>query len=101
MLAEFSIAPVGAGESLSAYVCECMKIVDTSGLEYRLTPMGTIVQGEYDEVMAVIGSCHKKVAGMCDRVLTTIRIDDRKGETDPLRSKMESVEEKLGKKLKR
>ena len=100
MLAEFSIVPVGVGESVSIYVAECMKIVEESGLSYRLNPMGTVVEGEYEEVMAVISACHMRVAGMCDRVLTTIRIDDRKGADDALRSKIESVEEKLGKRLK-
>ena len=101
MLAEFSIVPVGAGESVSTYVAECIKIVEESGLDYRLNPMGTVLEGDYEQVMAVISSCHQKVASMCDRVLTTIRIDDRRGAVDALRSKVESVEEKVGKRLKR
>ncbi|UCE80274.1 MAG: MTH1187 family thiamine-binding protein [Methanobacteriota archaeon] len=101
MLAEFSIIPVGTGESVSAYVSECLRIVDGSGLDYRLNPMGTVIEGEFDEVMTVISSCHKKVAGMCDRVVTTIRIDDRKGADDALHSKIDSVEEKVGKRLKK
>lgn len=101
MLAEFSIVPIGAGESVSVYVSECIRIVDESDLDYRLNPMGTVVEGEYDEVMAVISSCHKKVAGMCDRVITTIRIDDRKGAVDTIRSKVESVERKSGKKAEK
>ena len=100
MLAEFSIVPVGAGESVSEYVAECLKIVEASGLDYRLNPMGTVVEGEYEQVMTVISSCHKKIAGKCDRVITTIRIDDRRDAVDALRSKVKSVEEKVGKRLK-
>jgi len=90
MIAEFSVFPVGKGESLSQYVVECVKIVQLSGLAYELTPMGTIVQGDHDQVMTVISNCHKKVASMADRVVTNIKIDDRKDER-PMRHKVESV----------
>lgn len=99
MLAEFSVMPVGAGESVSQYVADCLRIVDMSGVDYRLNPMGTVLEGDYDQVMAVISECHKSVAASCTRVATTIRIDDRRGTTDMLRSKMESVEKKVGKRL--
>ncbi|UCE45118.1 MAG: MTH1187 family thiamine-binding protein [Methanobacteriota archaeon] len=101
MLAEFSVVPIGAGESVSAYVSECIRIVEASGLEYRLNPMGTVIEGDFDEVMAVISTCHKRVTDMCDRVLTTIRIDDRKGVVSAIASKIESVETKMGKKVKK
>jgi len=94
MIAEFSIVPIGKGESVSQYVAECVKIVRASGLENELTPMGTVVQGQFDEVMSVIIACHKKVRAMSDRVLTSIKIDDRKNEK-PMLQKIESVESKL------
>jgi uncharacterized protein (TIGR00106 family) len=101
MLAEFSVVPIGQGESVSQYVAECLRIVDGSGVRYRLNPMGTILEGEFDEVMSVIARCHKAVTSSCPRVVTTIRIDDRRGAHDALRSKVESVERKVGKELKR
>jgi uncharacterized protein (TIGR00106 family) len=101
MLAEFSIIPIGVGESVSQYVADCLRIVDDSGIDYRLNPMGTVLEGDYDKVMAVIAECHKSVASSCARVVTTIRIDDRRGRTDALRSKMESVEEKIEKRLRK
>lgn len=51
--------PVGKGESLGVYVAECIKIVEANGLHYQLTPMGTIIEGEIEEVMKVIIDCHK------------------------------------------
>lgn len=99
-MAEFSVVPVGAGESVSQYVADCLRIVDLSGVKYHLNPMGTILEGDFDEVMAVIAACHKAITASCGRVLTTIRIDDRRGAEDELRSKVESVEEKVGKKLR-
>jgi uncharacterized protein (TIGR00106 family) len=101
MLIEFSVVPIGVGESVSQYVAECMGIVENSGLIYRINPMGTVVEGEYDEVMALVKKCHAKVIEMCPRVITTIKIDDRKGAKGMIDKKIQSVEKKLGKKLKK
>lgn len=95
ILAEFSITPIGAGESISAYVAECMKIVRESGLPHELTAMGTIVEGEWDEVMAVIKACHMAVRAKCRRVSTLIKIDDREAPPGRIKAKVESVLKKL------
>jgi uncharacterized protein (TIGR00106 family) len=95
MIAEFSVVPIGEGESLSPYVAECLKIVRKSGLKYELTASATILEGDYDQVMDVIGQCHKKVRSMTDRVMTSIRIDDRAGATNEIERKVRSVEEKI------
>lgn len=101
MLAEFSVIPIGTGVSVSQYVAECMKIVDASGVDYRMNSMGTVLEGDYDKVMDVVRKCHVRVMEMVPRVFTSIRIDDRKGATGGLDRKMKSVEEKIGKKLKK
>ncbi len=95
MIAEFSVVPIGAGESVSPYVAECLKIVRDSGLKYEFTALATIVEGDYDQVLGTIGLCHKKVRSMTDRVMTTIRIDDRKGAVNEIERKVKSVEEKM------
>lgn len=95
MIAEFSVVPLGAGESLSAYVAECLKIVRKSGLRYEFTALATILEGDYNEVMDVISQCHKKVRSMTSRVMTTVRIDDREGAKDEIVRKVSSVEEKI------
>jgi len=95
IVCEFSIVPLGAGESLSRYVAECVRIVEESGLPYQLTPMGTILEGEWDEVMEVIAHCHRAMRARFRRVLTTIRIDDREAPPGRLVAKVRSVEEKL------
>ncbi len=101
MIVEFSVIPIGTGVSVSQYVAECMKIVDASGIDYRMNPMGTVLEGDYDKVMGIVKECHMKVMGMVPRVVTSIRIDDRKGATGGLEKKVKSVEEKVGKKLKK
>ena len=101
MLVEFSVVPIGVGESVSQYVVECMKIVEDSGLSYKINPMGTVVEGEYDEVMALVKRCHLRIVDLCPRVITTVKIDDRRGAKGVIDSKILSVEKKLGKKLKK
>jgi len=100
MLAEFSVVPLGKGESVGQYVAECLRIVQESGLDYRLNPMGTVLEGGYDEVMAVIRRCHMAVVSICPRVITTVKIDDRVGAAGMMERKVRSVEEKVGKVLK-
>jgi uncharacterized protein (TIGR00106 family) len=101
MLAEFTIIPIGVGESLSRYVADLVKIVEKSGLDYRLTPMSTVVEGEWDEVMSLIALCHKRTRESANRVITSITIDDRAGKKDRLIGKIESVEKVLGKGVKK
>ena len=101
MLVEFSIVPLGSGISISSRVAEVLGLVDASGLAYKVTPMGTIVEGTWDEVFRLIKRCHRITLQQEERVLTTIRIDDRKGAPDRIEAKVRSVEKKLGKVLKK
>ena len=99
VLLEFSMSPFDRGESLSEYVARSLDIVDKSGLPYQLTPMGTIVEGEWDEVMALVTACFKRMSEDCNRVSTSIRIDYRAGSSGRLKSKVAAVEGRLGRKL--
>ena len=100
MVVNFSIVPIGKDSSLSAKVAEILEIVSESGIDYKLHAMGTILEGDWDEIMRLIKKCHKKILKDSDRVLTTITIDDRKERTGRIAGKVKSVERKLGKKLK-
>jgi uncharacterized protein (TIGR00106 family) len=89
---EFSILPIGEESHLSKYIAAAVKVVHESGMEYRLTPMGTLLVGEWEPAMAVIRKCHDAVREMSDRVMTRIKIDDFKdGERLP-EDKIKSVE---------
>lgn len=101
MLAEFSIFPIGKGEGLSQYVSQIIKVIDESGLEYRLNPMGTVVEGEWDEVLDLIKQCHQKMRQFSSRVITAISIDDREGAVGRITGKIESVEKTLGREVKK
>ncbi|MBC8552832.1 MAG: MTH1187 family thiamine-binding protein [Candidatus Brocadiales bacterium] len=100
MVVNFTIVPIGKDSSLSTKVAEILKIVSESGMDYKLHAMGTILEGEWDEIMKLIKKCHKEILKDSDRVLTTITIDDRKGKTGRIAGKVKSVERKLGKKIK-
>lgn len=91
---------MGKAGGVSRYVARCLAIVDRSGLDYRLNPMGTVVEGPFDEVLALIAKCHEAVAKDCERVSTVIKIDDRKGVRNQIESKIASVERVLGRKLR-
>ncbi len=99
VLLEFSMTPMTKGESVSAYIARSLDIVDKSGLPYQLTPMGTIIEGEWAEVIAVVTACFEAMRVDCDRVGTQIRVDYRAGPGGRLKSKVVSVERKLGRKL--
>ncbi|UCE39518.1 MAG: MTH1187 family thiamine-binding protein [Thermoplasmata archaeon] len=101
MLAEFTIFPIGKDVSLSKYVARSLRLIDESGLSYRINPMGTVVEGSWDEVMELVKKCHMAILEDTERVSTTIKIDDRKGVVNALDRKIKSVEEKVGKELKK
>ncbi len=101
MIVNFSIVPIGKGNSLSTQVADVLKIVDESGINYKLHSMGTILEGDWDKILRLIRKCHKRMLENSDRVLTTITIDDRKGRSNRIVGKVQSVERKLGKELKK
>jgi uncharacterized protein (TIGR00106 family) len=95
MLCAFSISPIGVGESVSAQVAEVVRLVRESGLPNETNAMFTNVEGEWDEVMALIRACTMKVAESAPRVSVVIKIDHRAGVFDGLTHKVEAVEARL------
>lgn len=98
VLLEFSMTPLGRGSSVSPYVARCIDIVQASGLDYELHAMGTIVEGDVDQVLGVLRQCLQALAADCDRVTCSAKLDYRPGHSGRIRSKVRSVEEKLGRK---
>jgi len=100
VLLEFSITPLDKGESVSKYVSRSLDIIDKSGVDYCLGPMGTVLEGEWDEVMGVVKQCYERMKQDCARISCYMKIDFREGREEGLTSKIKSIEEKLGRKLK-
>jgi uncharacterized protein (TIGR00106 family) len=101
VLLEFAMYPIDRGESLSAHVARSLDIIDGSGLAYQLTPMGTILEGEWDEVMAVVTRCFEAMRADSSRVEVALKVDYREGTGSRLASKIASVEKRLGRPLKK
>ncbi len=97
---EFSMTPLDKGESVSEYVARSIDIIDKSGLPYRLNPMGTVIEGEFEEVMGIVRQCYERMSQDCGRISTVIKIDYRKGKSGRLDSKIESVKKRLGRDIK-
>ena len=101
ILLEFSMTPLDKGESVSDYVSRSLKIIDESGVDYRLNPMGTVLEGEWDEVIGVVKQCFDEMRSDCKRISCSFKIDYREGKTGRLDSKIASIESKLGKSVKK
>jgi uncharacterized protein (TIGR00106 family) len=101
MMVQLSIMPISDNPHLAESVAKAVKIIDESGLEYRLTSMGTLIKGDWKEVMEVVKKCHEAVREDYDRVMTQIKIDDVKNGERTFEDKIKSVEEKAGMEFKK
>jgi uncharacterized protein (TIGR00106 family) len=99
VLLDFSMTPLGKGESVSPYVARCLEVIAASGLDYRLHAMGTTLEGELDDVLAVVRRCFEALQADCDRISCSIKIDYRKGPGGRLQSKVQKVEALMGRPL--
>ena len=100
VLLEFSMSPLGKGESVGKYVSRSLDIIDKSGVDYRLNPMGTVLEGEWDDLLHVVTECFREMHKDCNRISCTMKMDYRKGHTGRLSGKTVSVEKRLKRKLK-
>jgi len=100
ILAEFSMFPTDKGESVSNYVSQVLDVIDTSGITYQLTPMGTVLEGSWDQVFDVISSCFKTLEPQSNRITTFIKIDYRRGNESRMKSKINKIEQLLNREIK-
>ncbi len=94
---EISVVPIGTGStSVSLFIAECVKIVEGYGLKYEVTSMGTEVEGAVDALLELAGQMHRApfVHG-AQRVLTTIRLDERRDKELRIAGKKASVRKRL------
>jgi uncharacterized protein (TIGR00106 family) len=101
VLLEFSMYPLDKGDSVSPYVARSLDIIDRSGLDYRCNSMGTVLEGEFDEVMDVVKRCFQAMTADCNRVDCSIKLDYRKGRQGRLAAKVASAEQKLGRPVRK
>jgi len=99
VLLEFSMSPLDKGESVGQYVARSLEIIDASGVPYRLNPMGTVLEGDWDQCLGVVRRCYERMAADCNRISCVIKIDYRKDKSGRLDSKIARVESLVGKSL--
>jgi len=95
MLIAFSVTPLGVGEGVGEIVAEAVRVVRASGLPNQTDSMFTTIEGDWDEVMAVVKDAVDAVAARAPRVSLVMKADIRPGVTDGLTSKVETIERYL------
>lgn len=101
MLAELAIIPVGGDSHTSSDLADVLKLIDESGLPYQLTPSSTCIEGDWNEVMALVRLCHQRALARTPHVVTTIKIEEDLGAANQLASNISHVEAKAGRPLRR
>jgi uncharacterized protein (TIGR00106 family) len=95
VIVAFSVSPLGIGEDVGEAVAEAVRVVRASGLPNRTDAMFTSIEGEWDEVMAVVKDAVEAVKARSNRVSLVLKADIREGVTDALTAKVETVERYL------
>ena len=97
MIVEVSVVPIGTGEtSVSSYVKTAIKIIEETDLDYQVNSMGTCIQGEWDEIFSTLKAVHDELAKLgCNRIVTTVKIDDRRDKVGSMDAKVAAIEDEL------
>ena len=95
VLMEFSMSPLGQGESVSPYVMRSLKLIEASGLDYQLNSMGTVVEGELNELLPLLERCFEAMSVDCNRITCSVKFDFRNGHQGRLQSKVAKIEQLL------
>lgn len=97
-IAEISVVPLGTkSPSVSKYVARAVRVLQKEkDVKYEITAMGTIVEGDLDKILTVVRKMHEGTFGEgVARVLTTIKIDDRRDKPQGMKEKVDSLRREL------
>lgn len=98
VLLEFAMFPTDKGETVSQYVSKIIKMIAESGYSYQLTSMGTIVETDtIKEALELIENSYKVLEPFSKRIYTTLKMDIRAGQSNRIKTKIESIEKQIGK----
>jgi uncharacterized protein (TIGR00106 family) len=98
-LCELTMFPTDKGVSVSPYVARILDIIDKSGVAYKLTPMSTILEGNWDAVMNLVSACFRALEADCERINVSMKVDYRRGTEPRMTKKIDAVERHLGRTL--
>lgn len=97
VMVDLCVVPIGVGVSVSVYIAECERIIAAAGLSAQLHPYGTVIEGDWDAVFAVVKQCHERVHAMgAPRVFTSLKVGTRTDRHQSMQDKIDSVRTKLG-----
>lgn len=96
-IAEISVVPLGTKTpSVSKYVARAVKVLQQEDVKYETTAMGTIVEADVDKILTIVKRMHEETFGEgVARVLTTVRIDDRRDKSRGMEDKLASLRRQL------
>lgn len=98
VLLEFAMFPTDKGISVSKDVSKIIAMIRDSGIPYKLTPMGTIIETDtIDEALKIVQKSHDLLADNSERIYATLTFDIQKAKNNRLVSKVQSIENKIGK----
>lgn len=93
VILDLCVVPIGVGVSVSRYIAACEQVLDEARLEHRLCPYGTVIEGEWDAVMAAVKRCHEVVHAMgAPRIHTNIKLGTRTDRAQTMDDKVASVD---------
>lgn len=94
---EFAMFPTDRGISVSKYVSKIIDMIKNSGVDYQLTPMGTIIEtNTMDEALEIIKKSYQILENSSDRIYSSIKFDVKKSPKGRMSQKIESIESKIG-----
>ena len=93
--AEISVMPVGVGEGMSDYVAVAYQVAKKSNLKVELTPMGTVLEGDVDQIFRLAREMHLALFTKgAKRVVTHLKLDERRDKVQGIEDRMKVVLEK-------
>ncbi|MEN9726765.1 MAG: hypothetical protein RL434_1131 [Pseudomonadota bacterium] len=100
VMIDLCVVPIGVGTSVSKEIAECQRLIQAAGLESQMHPYGTVIEGEWDAVMACVKACHERLHALgVPRVFTNLKLGTRTDKVQHMQDKIRSVEDKLGGKI--
>ena len=96
VILDLCVVPLGVGVSVSRYIVACQEVLKEEGFTPQLHPYGTIIEGEWDSVLAAVRKCHERIHEMgAPRISTTIKLGTRTDRSQTAADKVRSIEQKL------
>lgn len=96
VIMDLCVVPLGVGVSVSKYIVACHEVLEEAGIKSQLHAYGTNIEGEWDDVMAVVKKCHERVHEMgAPRITTTIKLGTRTDREQGMDEKVRSVLDKM------